>query len=603
MHPRWVVAVAVCAGAGIGAKPAHASQAPGWREIHEIADDVHVEVDEAGGASVQHLVRWHVVHGPIASVDLAGVDASAVLEPAVAITADDGRLVSNGHAARQDATTVRVAVDDPKALARGTFVFDVRWRVDLGKIGGVTREGGAWRVTLRSPIAADGFDGARTFLDLPAAPDPPRAIDPETGAVDPAALATLQRGPLRDSLELLHPHVARGQSVVWTVRADPRAFRLPGDGAAGTPGASAGVAAEPDRVRSILAVLAWLGVGALFALLVLAKTRAVTAMAALHGGRARPLVPLPSPAVAALGGAAMAAAVGLEMAGETAAVGGLIAAAVLAATVRATPGAPRPRAAGRWLALRPADAFAPARSRRRHAFDIDGTRGRAGALAAAAALALVALVLREAASALDAPWLVAIDGAALVPLFVTGRSSQLGADRGARAARWLARIFAKLRRVDRLRVVPWARVAIDGTVDELRLLVPPPVAVPGLVGLELGLGWSETLVGCAKVPGVLVRVLEGSAAAARVARFAPHARAVLGRRREERVYRFTAPSPAEGDAVALVRALASLVTDRRSAREGSAASAPRPYSGRERRRDPLPARPLAETPRALEQAC
>lgn len=600
MHPRWVIALAVVAGAALGAKPALA-----WQEVHEVGDDVRVAVDEAGAASIEHRVRWHVVHGPIASIDLAGVDAAAVLEPAVAVTADDGRLVSNGHAARQDATTVRVVVDDPKALARGTFVFAVRWRLDLAATGGLARDGGGWRLTLRSPVAADGFDAARTFVDLPAAPDPPRAIDPETGAVDAAALATLERGPLRDALQLLHPHVARGQAVVWTVRADPRAFRG-GETSAG-PVALAAAAPEPDRVRVVLSALLCLGLGALFAWLVGAKERAASAAAAAHGGRVRPLIPLRPSVVATLGGAALAGALGLEMASGTAALapvgpgghavlGALLAAAILAAALRVSPGAAPPRAAGRWLALRPDDAFAPAVLGPRDLFDVDGVRGRLATLGALALVAVAATVSRYAAGA-DAPWLVAIDAAALAPLFLTGRASQLGAARGREAARWLGAVFARLRCQRVARVVPWARVAIDGSVDELRLLVTPAVAAAGLVGLELGVGWRSTSVGWAMVPGVLVRVREGSAAAARVAQAAPGVRAALGRRREERVFHFTAPSPSKRDAVDLVRALAARVTDRRDP------SLSVPWSGRERRRGPVTAPPGAETPRAHQQAC
>jgi hypothetical protein len=58
-------------------------------------------------------------------------------------------------------------------------------------------------------------------------------------------------------------------------------------------------------------------------------------------------------------------------------------------------------------------------------------------------------------------------------------------------------------------------------------------------------------------------VLDGSAAATRLARELPAARVVPGRRPEERVMRLVPRAPTRGHAVALVRSLAAALTDRR----------------------------------------
>jgi hypothetical protein len=100
-------------------------------------------------------------------------------------------------------------------------------------------------------------------------------------------------------------------------------------------------------------------------------------------------------------------------------------------------------------------------------------------------------------------------------------------------------------------------------IDELRLLVLPRVAMPGVVGVEIGLAWSSTPVGWTATPEVFARVLDGSAAAAKLARDLPGTRVVPGRRPDERVMRLLPRAPTRAGAIALVRGLADALTDRR----------------------------------------
>jgi hypothetical protein len=131
-----------------------------------------------------------------------------------------------------------------------------------------------------------------------------------------------------------------------------------------------------------------------------------------------------------------------------------------------------------------------------------------------------------------------------------------------------------------LRVFPWARVPAQGAdFDEVRLLVQPRVAMPGLLGLEVGIAWATTPVGPAASPEVLARVLEESPAAARLTSEFPLVRTVRGRRPEERVVRMLPRTPTQAGTVALVRALAETLTDRR-------VSVVAPYSAPERRAKP-----------------
>jgi len=94
------------------------SRAYAWQEAHQVGDDVLVHVDPTGVATVEHTLRWHVVRGPLKSVDLVNVDPSAALEPDVRVTAEDGHERS-AHLARVDDRSVRITVDEPRSLMRG----------------------------------------------------------------------------------------------------------------------------------------------------------------------------------------------------------------------------------------------------------------------------------------------------------------------------------------------------------------------------------------------------------------------------------------------------------------------------------------------------
>lgn len=559
MGPRDVLAAASAALAISLAPPAHA-----WQESHQTGDDVHVHVDAAGAAQVEHKVKWHVVRGPLKSIDLLGVDSGAELEPDVTILAEDGKTLT-AHASRKDERTVRISVDEPRLLMRGTFVFDVRWQMDLVAAHALTRDGATWRLAWSSPVATDGFDAAKTVFELPAAPEAPVAIVADNGAIDDAAVSSLQRDPGTDVLELVRPHVARGEAPVWTLRVDPRALPLVVDPTLRPP-SEAKPPPEPDRIHESLVAAGLGALALLFGAAVHRKARAFAAAAASRGVKSRGLLPLPDGPRAVLAGLAIAAAVWMETTGRATLGGGCVALATLAASLRAPECRPAARGPGRWLVLSPEEAF-------------QTSPGVTVAELLAGALALAVLVLAGAIAqrfVAEGPWLVAIDAVALLPLALTGRPSQLPPDGARSAARWLAPVHRLLTRVASLRASPWARVPVDGArPDELRLLVLPRAAMPGLVGVEVGLAWSQTPVGWASTPEVLARFLENSAAAARLSRELPGARTVPGRRPDERVVRVLPRRPSQKQAAALVRALTEAFTDRRTELA--------PWTGSERR--------------------
>jgi len=242
--------------------------------------------------------------------------------------------------------------------------------------------------------------------------------------------------------------------------------------------------------------------------------------------------------------------------------GALLAAlASVASALRAPAIRPAVRGPGKWLALRPDEAFA-APGAPQHWMDAGGARGRVALATLAALTCGVALVSRRFSP--EGPWLVALDAMALLPLFVTGRAVQLPPAGDRSAAPWLKRTFDRLRDVALLRAVPWARVTLDGTtIDELRLLVLPRAPMPGVAGIEVGLGWISTPVGWIGSPEVLVRVLDGTPAAERLAQVGPVGRTMPGRRPDERVLRATPRTRTPQGTASLVSSFADTMTDRR----------------------------------------
>src|SRR5579862_3514617 len=118
-------------------------RAAAWEEAHQTGSDATVHVGPDGVALVDLRLRWRVVHGPLKSIDLAGIAPTAVVEVDVPVVADDGRGFvaravrsqnQEGSTApavpdrdRDAKETLHIAIDDPRAtLTRGNFTFRVR---------------------------------------------------------------------------------------------------------------------------------------------------------------------------------------------------------------------------------------------------------------------------------------------------------------------------------------------------------------------------------------------------------------------------------------------------------------------------------------------
>lgn len=584
-----------------------------WQEAHQAADDVRITVGADGSALVERQVRVRVVAGVFKGFDLPAIEKNAVPTPDVEVTASDGARTparleraadpkkTEGASPAPELDTLRVVVDDDKALRRGSYTFKLSYRVDVTDAAHLDKDGALWKLTWASAPSPEGRDVARVTFDLPTAPTPPRVapIDPPPGAPpgastdDPTMMSNVKRLPERDEIELVRPHVARGEAVRWSVRVDPKALpRLAAEApkaAPPSPVATTTAGPVPRLARWLTALGVLLG-AAIVGLFVHHKDRDVERAARARGAEPAPLVP----ARFALGRRAIAAGLLAGVGAGLVALAGIGAAGVLVA-VAALLGVHRPprlaaRAAGGGAAgvpLRAEDAFdgsAPEPSW----LDASTRRGK-GALAAMVVVAAAGAIGLSFVSPRGAS-LVVLFAAALAPVFVTGLRSQLGplAGRGSSA---LAGVHREL--ASRGLLVRALGLVRRGARDaaEVRVWVSPEVSILGFTGVEVAAVEVPSLSGRAERFELVARVLDGSVAADRIAALVPGAVAEPGRKPEERVFALAPSRPDAASAAELAASIADVVRERRV--EGGA---PLAKGATERRR------PRSEPKRAARRA-
>jgi hypothetical protein len=535
-----------------------------YEESHITGDEARVTIDTTGNARVEHVVLWHVVAGQYHFLDLPGLDTSARIEPEASLTAEDGRVYPATLVPREG-NALRVAFEEPKGIRHGHYKVHVAYQVDLVATHAFARDGAMWRLTWNGPALSDGYDGARVTFVIPASVDEPRLADAAAwgDGADTGILSTLRRAPDRDELELVKPHVARHEVVAWSIRVAPRAFPAVRDPSLRPPMVQAPLRAPESGPPPLALVAAAFAAALVYAYLAHRKSAVFESACRAFGVGAEGLVGLRLDLRAALAGAAFGAGVLLQIARSPTLGGVGVAAAMLLAAQRPPRARVAARGPGKWLALRPEEAFP--RRVRGDVFDPGSFQGAVALVGALAVLVALALALALRGNSTQGAYLVALDAFALLPLVATGRRSQLPPDARS-GTRWLRRVFARLSKHKSLRVAPWARVPVGCTEpDEVRVLVVPRVAMPGLVGIEVGLSWRRSATSYASVPGVLVRVHGISAASARMTTLAPFARPVPGRHPEERVFRLGPRLPTRDGTLRLVQRLARELEDRRTA--------------------------------------
>jgi hypothetical protein len=222
-----------------------------------------------------------------------------------------------------------------------------------------------------------------------------------------------------------------------------------------------------------------------------------------------------------------------------------------------------PRSPGRWLPLQREDAFRARPSVPVGAWLDSGTlRGFLALLLGFAAV--VGLALLELSHSSYRALLILLAGGVLVPIFFTGRASDVLGDRVAFSRRFLSRLERRLSSQRAWKTVPWGRVP-DGSAeaDELRLLIQPKDALEGLVAMEAALEPERGLGGVVGAPFVIVRAKEGSRAQRALTHGVIWTR---GRKPDERVAILSPKLPTLELTVGLVERLACLLTDQRPRR-------------------------------------
>jgi len=541
----WDMLRRVCVFAALVVMLGAAEVRANYTEAHVAGEDARVVVERDGRMTVTHVVAYRVLAGTLRSIAITGFEDDLSFHPTANVTSADGKTFG-ASVTKDDKGVLHATVDDPRGLKRGDYRFELVYE---GTLAGrrLARDGAFERVRFALPPMREGVDGARVVVDLPSAPTEPRAVSDNDVAAD---ISNLRRSAERDELEMVRPHVAKGEGATFFARIDPKALPLVND-----PALRAPPPPPPQEITGVakptlsIAILVCAAALALFAL-ALAKARVLPR-------EAMGLVPGPAAMRAGLAGAAFGAGVFFETTARFVLGAALVALAmVLCASRVKLPASRKVRGTATWAPLGE-DAFATVPA---PADWLDGTTRR-GALVLAA-LAIIVAIACHLSRGIDgaAPYVIAIDALAALAVFFTGTARQLP-QTPAREGVALAPISSMLAKYEQLDVKAMARN------DETRIFIGSSLAMPGVVAIETGVAWERapSILGGASVASfdVLVRVLDGSFAAAKMAAAFPKKRALPGRKPEERVFRFEPEGPHSKDAAALVVSLSETLRDRR----------------------------------------
>jgi hypothetical protein len=565
--------------------------AKAWVETRVTGHSAVVDVERNGTATVTQELGIRLRGGPLSELSLGGVDSDAEpLPDATLVCTDDAKFGTVPLTVeRQPDGSLKLTVERERGLRTGSYVFRFSYRTQLLKRELIRRVGSHVELRWVGPRFDDGLDSARVTFRTPEASVAPTLPSPgvspgtinELDELGGVFVGNLRRAPGKDELEIVRPHVARGEPALWRVWVADAAFDAFAAGSSPQPQAMIASRELGESPRERLSwLLGALGAGLCFGLLLFAKWRGFQAAAASRRAEAAALVPLAVGVRAALAGVLLGLAV---IAGgrwdEPTWVGVLLLGAMACATLYARSGRAAPRGPGQWLPLSEADAFAAERSRLPGRY-LDASTLPGKLVFGALLLGLVALhfVVRKHSPYRAVELL--LGGAVLLPVFLTGRARELPVVPGGDPQGTLRRLLSGLRRRG-LRAVPLARLPLGSSeADELRLQVQPRGALAGFQAIEVGADHAVGLGGIVAEPYVMLRVREGSECAALLLGQVAFQR---GRKPEERVAVLRPKLPTVAETLALVGELVELVTSRpappqRSApsSSGKAASARKP---------------------------
>jgi hypothetical protein len=577
------------------------SSAQAWVESEVRSHVATIDVDRAGQAVVTQDLTLAVRGGPLPGFELAGVDLDAEPLPDATVTAVAGTKAQLPTTPllleKRDDGTLRIEIDREKGLRTGVYLFHFQYRTDLLKRDLIRREGNEAEVRWVGPRFNQGIDSARALFRLPAGPLPPTlpGADTSAGRIDESDalggvfIGNLHRLADKDELDIVRPHVSRGEPVVWRVRTSAKVFDALsspappphlGSTAPGTRALALGSGAQSQKRFAwwLCAALAALG----YAFAVAAKWRIFSGLCATRGATPRALVRLPVGPRAAASGSLLAAAFVSAAWFDQATLGAVLLSFAMALAVQyAVPAKVVLRGPGQWLPLSETEAFSSSVERLPGRFLDAGTWPGLSIFALGCASFGVGALLLFARAPYQA-LLLLLGSPCLLPLFFTGRAAELPANLALRPRRLLSAISKQLRRHEGIKVVPWARIPERASEpDELRLLVQVQGGLRGLVGIEVGVEYTARVGGSGAALFVLVRAREGSLAVSALPRDVVWTR---GRKADERAVVLRPRLPTRAQCVALVLELAQLL------REEERSTGPRLRANREPAKSAKPAR-------------
>ncbi len=535
--------------------PAHA-----WVETRVTAHSAVVDLERTGSATVTQELGVRLRGGPLSDLQLAGVDSDAEpLPDATVICTDDPKFGTVPlSVAREPDGSLKLTIDRERGLRTGSYVFRFSYRTQLLARELIRRAGSHVELRWVGPRFEDGLDSARVTFRIPEASVAPSLPAPgsSSGTVNEldelggVFVGNLRRAPGKDELEVVRPHVARGEPALWRVWLADSALDAFAAGAAPQPRVALISHELGESPRERLSwLLGALGAGLVFGLLLLVKWRGFRAAAESRRAEARSLLPIPVGPRAALGGALLGLAV---IAGgrwdEPTWMGALLFAATLCGALAAVPSKPAPRGPGQWLPLSETDAFARCKA------NLPGRFLDASTLPGACVLLLLmtTLVIAHFAVRVHSPYRAVellLGGTVLLPVFLTGRARELPVVPGSDPRGKLQKLLRGLRQSG-LRAVPVARLPLGSSVaDEVRLTIQARGAQAGLTALELGTEHTVSLGGVVAEPYLLLRVREDSPCAQALSGLLPFQR---GRKPEERVALLRPKLPTVAETLALV---------------------------------------------------
>lgn len=555
-----------------------AAPASAWVERTVRSDAVVVDVGEDGMAVVSHEILLAVRGGPLADISVEPVDADAELLPEATVT-----LAASGQSAglpiplvpTKEGARLSLHVERDRGLRTGVYQVRFGYRTNLAAAHRLEPTNTGTLVSWAGPAFMDGLDSARVVFRLPRRETPPRlrtsgSEREGSGIADDRSgvfLSTFRRTEGKDELEIVRPHVSRGEIVAWSVLVDPSAFdrpAAPGEAKVGSDVAAPAPAPVLPRAHEAAPrPPAWLvgllisSIAGLYGLLVASKARWVKE--ACEGSRATPKTLLPVSTrtrviAATLAVSAFAATALLEQ--PWLSVTSLMVA--FAAAVHLTPSVSQPlRGPGKWSKLEPEALLGdPERHPRAmgRLFDAGTLLGFVLFCSLLAAFAAAALVVAR-----HSPFhgvAVGLAASLLFPVFCTGREAELHDP--ARVLSALDWMHGALRREPHLDVGVIGRVPQGReSADELRILVLPRRPLPGVLAIEVGFDAHAGPLGIENLPFVILRVTEGSAAEDAMPRGFLWTR---GRSADERVLVLRPKLPARRIACDLARDLARRLT-------------------------------------------